>query len=241
MYRDGKEAKRRGRRGVKKKGDKISPAFSSSAMSCLDCLPLAAALSPLSGPEGRSPITGKSAAANEVSLKQRVQSQGGRRGTEVECQLFPPPPPPPEKKSTRKPSRQHKACQKKTSRLRKSSRLPFSHLALSDTGGATTGADFKAVLTDPRTRCYKMAAPAARRPCGGQTQNPAAPEQHQQLLDTPSVSTMTKPHISSVVRPHVALGEEKKALTMHVSSVVRLESSFEIHRVIILPKIDEEC
>ena len=154
---------------------------------------------------------------------------------------LPSPTPTPRKKKHTETQSTAQSLSKKTSRLRKSSRLPFSHLALSDTGGATTGADFKAVLTDPRTRCYKMAAPAARRPCGGQTQNPAAPEQHQQLLDTPSVSTMTKPHISSVVRPHVALGEEKKALTMHVSSVVRLESSFEIHRVIILPKIDEEC
>ena len=114
-----KGRERRGRRGVKKedeeeggeggKKDKISPAFSSSAMSCLDCLPLAAALSPLSGPEGRSPITGKSAAANEVSLKQRVQSHGGRRGTAVGCQLTP--------QRTGKPSRQLQACQKKKKKM----------------------------------------------------------------------------------------------------------------------------
>ena len=67
MYRGGKGVKdeeggvlRKKKKKKKKKGgvgrggkkDKISPAFSSSAMSCLDCLPLAAALSPLSGPEG---------------------------------------------------------------------------------------------------------------------------------------------------------------------------------------------
>ena len=102
-----KKTKKKGGRGGKK--DKISPAFSSSAMSCLDCLPLAAALSPLSGPEGRSPITGKSAAANEVSLKQRVQSHGGRRGTAVGCQLTP--------QRTGKPSRQLQACQKKKKKM----------------------------------------------------------------------------------------------------------------------------
>ena len=145
VLRKKKKKKKKGGVGRGEKKDKISPAFSSSAMSCLDCLPLAAALSPLSGPEGRSPITGKSAAANEVSLNQRVQSQGGRRGTAVGCQLTP--------RRTGKPSRQLQACpkkkkkkgQKKEKSLHKSSRPVFSHLVLSDTGVRVSSAHFKAL------------------------------------------------------------------------------------------------
>ena len=147
-----KGRERRGSQGVKKEEeeggrgggkDKISPAFSSSAMSCLDCLPLAAALSPLSGPEGRSPITGKSAAANEVSLNQRVQSQGGEAGNSGRVPAYPLKNR--QTQSTTSSLSTHKKTPPPPQSLHKSSRPVFSHLALSDTGVRVSSAHFKAL------------------------------------------------------------------------------------------------